>query len=354
MILFLLFLFLFLYFAERYSLSHVLDRVSFKTSIDRVIVEPGEDFAWTLTVKNAKKSMVPYLSIRENVPEGLIFSETGETVEPRGLVSVTYLSGMQEYETTRRVHLSQRGRHFFRGVYAEAGDFLGIRTVSLSYQGLEEVVVKPKPYESSDLSDLLGGYLGDHAVMRSLFEDPIEIRGFREYTGREPFRSISWAQSAKLAKLMVKEQEKTVDLCVTILLNTDGGSPELLERAYSIVRSVCEELESRQISYDFYTNGVIAGAMGNWRQVAEGLGPAHLETVLEGLGRMTYDCRQNARSFVMSVARGAGTARSFIIVTPERSTAIEDVIPALEERSGRNALLLCADEMEDSDEHACA
>ncbi len=354
MILFLLLLFLFLYLAERYSLDHVLDDVKFKTSVDKGVVEPGEEFTWSLNVKNAKRSMVPYLRFRESVPEGLTFSDTGEAVNEKDPYSVTYLPGRQETSISRHVFLSQRGRHFFHGVYAEAGDFLGIRTVTATYTELEEIVVKPKPYECGKLSDLIGGYLGDYAVMRSLFEDPIEIRGFREYTGREPFRSISWTQSAKLSKLMVKEQEMTVELCATILLNTDGGTYELLERSFSIVRSVCEELESRHISYDFYTNGTIAGAMGAWRSVSEGLGPAHLETVLEGLGRMTYDCRQDAASFIMSVVRGAGAGRSFIIVTPERGGAIDAAIPALEERSGREVLLLCADELEDADEHACA
>ncbi len=354
MILFLLLLFLFLYLAERYSRLHVFDNVTFKTSVSKVVVEPGESFTWSLTVKNAKRNMVPYLRIRESVPEGLTFSDTGEAVNEKGLISVTYLPGKRETVLSRRVFLTERGRRFFRGVYVEAGDFLGIDTVNAAYSELEEVVVKPKPYECGKLADLIGGYIGDHAVMRSLCEDPIEIRGFREYTGREPFRSISWVQSAKLSKLMVKEQEMTVELCVTILLNTDGGSSDLLERSYSIVRSVCEELESKHISYDFYTNGTIAGTMGYWNRVAEGLGPAHLETILEGLGRMTYDCRQDASSFIMSVVRGAGSGRSFIIVTPERTAAVEKVIPALEERTGRTVLLLCADELEDEDEHACA
>lgn len=47
------------------------------------------------------------------------------------------------------------------------------------------------------------------------------IRGFREYTGREPLRSISWVQSARQSRFLVKEQENMTDLSCTILLDVE-------------------------------------------------------------------------------------------------------------------------------------
>ena len=109
--------------------------------------------------------------------------------------------------------------------------------------------------------------------------------GFREYTGREPFRSISWLQSAKAGRLMVRQYDSTADLSCTVLLNTDCENEERrsewLELCYSAARNICEELERKKLAYDFKTNGIIAGAMGNWNQVGDGLGAGHLETVLE-------------------------------------------------------------------------
>ncbi len=355
MILFLIMLAAVLYAAEKYSLAHVLDRVSCETWTDRVLVEPEEEFSWSLTVSNGKRMMVPYLGIREAVPEGLMFSETGEPVEKKeisGLSSVLYVAGGQKVTLERRVCLPSRGRYFFRGAVAEAGDFLGIRNVLGYYPELKEMVVKPRPYDAGRLSEVLGGFLGEQSVRRTLFEDPIITIGFREYTGREPFRAISWTQSAKAGRLMVRQYDCTADPACTVLLNTQCSGreerEELLERCFSMARSVCEELERRKIPYEFRTNGSIAGAMGNWKQVGDGLGAGHLETVLEGLGRMTYNCREDLDSWIPKVAASVQGRRNYIILTPEKNKKFPEMLMRLEEASGGKPLVIDAEEMEES------
>lgn len=135
-----------------------------------------------------------------------------------------------------------------------------------------------------------------------------------------------------------------MDLCCSVFLNTEcsgrEGSGELLEQCFSLVRSICEELENRRIPYDFRTNGVIAGAMGNWSQVDEGLGAGHLETVLEGLGRMTYDHKESAGTFFKRVLKGVPAGKSLMVVTPETGEEFRQMVSALEERSGRKVLVI--------------
>lgn len=352
MILFLIVFGVILYAVEKYSMKHGLDRVSLSTSVDKVLVEPDEPFTWTMTVKNAKRMLVPYLKISEQVPRGLLFDENNEPVEKKGVMglrSVLYLAGNQQTELTRTVKLTERGRYFFRGASVECGDFLGIQTSLENYPEIEEVVVKPRPCPHGEISLLLGGYLGDYSVRNSLFEDPVLTIGFREYTGREPFRSISWTQSAKHNRLLVKQQECMADLSCTVLVNTECRKSKhvsaLLEKTYSMVRSLCEELERKHISYDFYTNGVIAGAMGNWKRVEEGLGAGHLETVLEGLGRMTYDCSEPVDDFFLRVLKGVRGGSSFVVVTPERTELLDELVAGLSERSGRKVLVISAEDI---------
>ena len=357
MILFLIVFGVILYAVEKYSLKHGLDHVTLSTSVDKVLVEPDEPFEWTMTVKNGKRMMVPYLRISEQVPRGLVFAENDEPVEKKGIMglrSVLYLAGNQQTELVRSVKLTERGRSFFRGSSVECGDFLGYQTSIESYPEMVEVVVKPRSYPHGEISLLLGGYLGDYSVRNSLFEDPVLTIGFREYTGREPFRSISWTQSAKHNRLLVKQQECMADLSCTVLLNTECRRSKhvsaLLEKTYSMVRSLCEELERRHVSYDFYTNGVIAGAMGNWKRVEEGLGAGHLETVLEGLGRMTYDFSEPVDDFFMRVLKGVRGGSSFVVVTPERTELLDELVAGLSERSGRKVLVISAEEIISADE----
>jgi len=359
MILFLLIFALVLYIVQQYSLEHGLDGVTLKTVLGKTVVEPGEEFPWTVTVVNRKRMMVPYLRVKEQAPEELLYAGSGVSVldkKSSEASSVLYLAGRQRTEVTRDVILTKRGRYFFRGASVEAGDFLGLQTRTKSYTELEEIVVKPAPCPAKELSTLLGGFLGEYAVRNSLLEDPVLSIGFREYTGREPFRAISWTQSAKYGRLLVKQYECTADLSCQILLNMDRGQTHiegedaqtaaLIERCFSMVRSVCEELERKKIPYGFRTNGIIAGAVGNWKQVEDGLGGAHLETVLEGLGRMTHERQETMDEFMRKVRKGVQGSESFIVVTPVREPRIEALVQSLEERCGNHVLFLCADEME--------
>ena len=359
MILFLLVFAMALYAVQKYSLEHGLDGVSLKTHLGKNVVEPGEPFSWTVSVLNKKRMMVPYLRVKELAPEDLVYAGSGVSVLDKKSAeanSVLYLAGRQRTEVTRDVTLPKRGRYFFRGASVEAGDFLGLKTRTKSYAELEEIVVKPTPCPAGELSLLLGGFLGEYSVRNSLLEDPVLSIGFREYTGREPFRSISWTQSAKYGRLLVKQYECTADLTCQILLNMDHGrtyiegedakTAELMERCFSMVRSVCEELERRKIPYGFLNNGIIAGAVGHWKQVEDGLGTAHLETVLEGLGRMTHEHQESMEEFIQKVRKGVHGTESFVIVTPVREPRIEALVQSLEDRCGNKVLFLCADEME--------
>ena len=106
MIVFLGVLGLLVWLAEKYSMDHVLDGLGFATALDKTVVEPGEDFSWTMTINNRKRLMVPYLQMREQIPAGLVFSENGENVAAKSSgdhLSVLYLKGRQKTELERRV-----------------------------------------------------------------------------------------------------------------------------------------------------------------------------------------------------------------------------------------------------------
>ena len=85
--------------------------------------------------------------------------------------------------------------------------------------------------------------------------------------------------------------------------------------------------------------------MGNWKRVEEGLGANHLETVLEGLGRMTYDVSEPLDTFFLRVLKGARGGNSFVVVTPERTARLDELVAGLSERTGRSVLVISAEEV---------
>lgn len=314
--------------AERWSLEHGLDGVVYALTPDRLTVDPGEPFRITTRIGNRKRMPVSFLKVQELLPRDITLSdESGLTVrrdeENARLTSTLYLSGRKTSERTLEATLPRRGRYFFRGCTLYGGDFLGLSQDVQYVTQNAEVVVYPARCESREVSSVLGGFLGDISVQRFILEDPVLTVGFREYTGREPFRSISWAQSARAGELMVKQYDYTAEPSVTVILNVEHQGElthdmaNRIEACYSIARTVCEELENSAIRYDFLTNATAAGALGVWSTVEEGIGARHLDTVLEGLGRATYDKTSSFDRLCARSMRRTDAGRGRIVITPE-------------------------------------
>lgn len=229
------------------------------------------------------------------------------------------------------------------------GDFLGLNERNEYYSYFREVVAVPKAAPEQVIGEVLGGFMGDVSVRRFILEDPVLTLGFREYTGREPMKMISWTQSARGTGLMVKKYDYTVEPAVSVLLNIDSASDDCgdeIERCFSLTRTVCETLEEQGIQYDFATNAVIAGAMSNLSSMSEGLGQRHFEGILEALGRAIHAVSGSADQLLLgSASGGCGSERGRILITPNRTAISLQTLNRLREVSGGNLLVISAEEV---------
>ncbi|MGI6238265.1 MAG: DUF58 domain-containing protein, partial [Christensenellales bacterium] len=240
----------------------------------------------------------------------------------------------------------------FNGATLYGGDFLGLSERARYYPRMRESVVLPKRAEGQQLMETLGGFIGDVSVRRFILEDPVLTLGFREYTGREPMKQISWPATARTGRMMVKQYDHTLELTVTVVLNIhsllySSAAHPLMEVCYSIARAVCETLEERRIAYAFLTNARAVNMTGAWEYVGDGLGGAHLSTILEGLGRATYAAHGSAHLLIDSVLRRTQSGRAHIIITPTARDISAQDIARLEDRAAAKALVIAAEEVVD-------
>ena len=338
---------------QYWSLAHALDGVEHHCSPGQRLAEPGEPFSLVNTVTNRSRRFVPFIQVTQQVPqeltlhgEGAQLSAQGKTI--RSMEYSLYLMPRQTWQQQVVVSLPRRGRYVFTGATLQGGGFLGFNELTAYTDQNEEIVILPVPCGIPVLTDTLGGFLGDRSVDRYILEDPVLTLGFREYTGREPMKSISWTQSARSGQLMVKKYDYTLELTATVLLNVEGdrteGWEERLEACFSIARTVCETLEEQRIPYRFVTNAAAAGAVALWSQVSDGLGAGHLSTVLEGLGRATYDPLRPFSHTLEQTTRHVEQGRTHILITPERDLRWQHGLSRLEQLSGARALILTPEE----------
>ncbi len=341
-------------FAQYWSLAHALDDVEQHCAPDCKLAEPDQPFHLVNTVSNHSRRFVPYVHVSQRIPDTLEVQEDGVEVTPQGRLNrymgySLYLMPRQTWQRPVMVSLPARGRYVLSGATLQGGGFLGFSELTAYTDQNEEIVILPRPCTIPALTDTLGGFLGDRSVDRYIREDPVLTLGFREYTGREPMKSISWPQSARSGQLMVKKYDYTLELTATVLLNVEctrtEGFEQRLEACFSIARTVCETLEEKRIPYRFVTNAGAAGAISLWSQVSDGLGSGHLSTVLEGLGRATYEPLRPFVHTLEQTTRHVEQGRTHILITPERDIPFRHELSRLEQLSGAQALILTPEEV---------
>ncbi|MCD8160219.1 MAG: DUF58 domain-containing protein [Clostridiales bacterium] len=319
-----------------------LDGLEASLSFSEPLVEPEAQFDLILHLKNHNWAFFPFLRVVIRLPGGITVDAPQTQLRPdnRGgqtLSVTTWLSPRQQL--SRRISLSAdaRGRYLVQGLTVDCGDFLGLSEQRQSYQQFLEVVALPKEAPEQDMGRISGGFPGDLSVNRFLYEDPVLTVGYRDYTGREPMKMLSWTQMARTGKLMVKQYDYTLETSVTVILNVEcrGEHPEpLIEACYSLARTLCRQLEERGIHYAFQTNAVTAGDFASWQSVGEGLGQRHLLHILEGLGRGLYQPARSCEALLERAVRSSDGTHGLLFLTPENDPEVLRLAALWADRAG--------------------
>lgn len=177
------------------------------------------------------------------------------------LKSSVYLGGKQLLRRKTRISFTMRGTYRLDESKLLMGDFIGFTMQHLKTGNASEIVVYPAKLADAPLVDSTINYLGEIMRERTLFEDTLSTRGYRDYSSSDPMKNISWKQSARTGRLIVREFDRLSDAAVTIVLDLsylfDGDRDNyirLLEFCYSACRTIIEILTERGESFVFTTN----------------------------------------------------------------------------------------------------
>lgn len=332
---------------EHFWAPYTLKVLQFRGSPDRIMAEPGEKITWSGTVENTSRLPIPFVRLMEKFPiqakvaaqKEWIDSHCNESVMQWYVEEKMSLKPLQS--RTRKVSFSFSGRGIYQiGAWQlSAGDLLGFRE-GYKVGDWQEIVIIPERSKKKVSLDALGGFLGDISVRRFILEDPILTVGFRDYTGREQMKSISWTRTATAGALQVRQYDHTAEQHVMILLNVEGASPEELEECFRLMRTVCEELEQKKIPYGFRTNGNLQGPVGKLFWLAEGLGYRHMNTILYGLGQADDTCFYSFRYLTGRTLQHRKSNESYIVVSPPLTEKSRACIRMLENAVGNGVCVL--------------
>lgn len=340
---------------EKYWAPAVLKALRMKGSCDRVMAEPGEVVTWSAAVENHSRLPIPFVRLTEHFPSqakvtgdpGWIRTHCRKAIQQWYVEEKLSLAPRQRNIRKVQMTFARRGKYAIGGYQLAAGDLLGFQEEHKNGDA-QSIVIIPERSASRKSLDALGGFLGDISVRRFILEDPILTVGFREYTGREPMKAISWTRTAAAGTMQVKQYDHTAEQTVMILLNVEGGSPGELEECFRLVRSVSEELERKKIPFGLRTNGNLQGPVGKLFWLADGLGSRHVNTILYALGQADYTCYHSFRYLISQTLHHRKNNEAYIVITPKLTEEVTGYRRTLEAAVGNPVCVLTGDTEEEN------
>ena len=307
--------------------------------------EPGEEFLVLSNVANLGLRPSPSIRIEEHFPKDLNVLESEQfnvkwlTKEYRIYYSTVLLQGHQQIRRSLRASITQRGEYCFSYADFYAGDFLGFREYGYRMDNDSRIVIYPAKLGNAELPITFSNALDDLARKKQLLEDPISVCGYRDYTGVEPMRQISWKQSAMHNSLIVKQFDPVWQRDILIVLDADihgdfDGYLKQLELCFSLTRTVCEHLEQRSIAYQLVTNAAITGELSSFSS-SGGMGGAYRK-ILYALGSAKKGSIASVEELMNAVCMGVNRCERIVLISTHCDKRVECAMDkARETRKGQ-------------------
>jgi uncharacterized protein (DUF58 family) len=277
----------------KYWARHALDEVRYERIIPENRAFEGETLSLTLRLINDKLLPVPWIEVRDSVPESVLIDEehVSTTTSP-GYVYLARSTNLGWYERINwplQLRTPPRGYYRIGPARISTGDVFGFFPVQEDKEHVDPIIIYPRIYTLPELGLPPERPFGELKGRNRIFEDPGRIAGIRDYLPGDPMRRIDWKASARTQALMSKVYEPSATLHMLVALNVntmqhawEGFMPDVLERLLSVAGSVA--------SYGFesgYAIGLIAN--GSYRnsdrpmRVPIGRSTDQLARVLEAL-----------------------------------------------------------------------
>ena len=316
--------------------------------------EPGEEFLVLSNVANLGVRPSPSIRIEEHFPQSLNVLEAEQfnvkwyTKEHRIYCSTVLMHGHQQVKRSLRASIAQRGEYRFSYADFYAGDFLGFREYVYRMENDSRIVIYPAKLENTVLPETFSCALDDLARKKQLLEDPISVCGYRDYTGVEPMRQISWKQSAVRNSLIVKQFDPVWRRAVLIALDAEihGDFDEYLsqlELCFSLTRTVCECLEQRSLAYQLVTNAAVTGELSGFSS-SGGMGGS-FRKILYALGSAKQGSVGSVEELMRAACSGVDRCEMIILISTHCDQRVEYALNKARTIKSRQIITLFADQL---------
>lgn len=283
----------------------------------------GDDIYFVETVHNNKFLPVPWLKAEIHTSRWLDFAESNSVVaqENRHVTSSFLLRSYQK--TTRRWKLkcTKRGVFTTENVSLVWGNIFGYHSCSMPVSVNAKLIVYP---EIIDLDEtfICANYLqGNTIVRRWIIDDPFIVSGAREYGPGDSMNRIHWRATAKEGKLMVRKNDFTSQLSITVILNIQSMEYEydnvvyrdIIEMGIKVAATIFDRALAMGSPVSFVTNGCTIEDSSKIIFIEESAGKEHVSDLLKILAKLKLTNVKDFEIFMEDVKQNINNSDVFII-----------------------------------------
>jgi uncharacterized protein (DUF58 family) len=232
--------------------EHALEKLTYERILPENRAFEGERLHATLRLVNDKPLPLPYVELRDSVPQDSLVGEAHVSVSTsQGYVYLgrtTHLSWYERINWPLELKAPPRGYYRLGPGRITTGDLFGLFPVSREEDTYTPVIIYPRIYTMPELGLPAARPFGERKGRERIFEDPGRIAGIRDYQPGDPMRRIDWKASARTQALQsrVYEPSATMHMLIALNVNTmvhswEGFVPEMLERLLSVAGSVANQ-----------------------------------------------------------------------------------------------------------------
>lgn len=300
-------------------------KLEYKCGFSVPEVYEGDEVLLVETIRNKKLLPLPWLKVDIHSSRWLDFAGTCSVItqDDRRVTSSFMLRSYQR--TTRRWKLKclKRGVFVTENVTLICGDLLNRSNVSIPSRVDARIVVYPEILKLEEMLVPVNLIQGDSIVNRWIVEDPFIVGGVREYQPSDQLGRIHWPATAKEGRLMVKKNEFTSQLSLTVILNMqstmyeynsvmnrDNAEYGIKTAATLIDRALAEDMPVR-----LCTNGYTVDDPGEAIDTGESAGREHIQGLMRILASLALKSCKDIETLLDSLG-GTIERSSIVLITP--------------------------------------
>ncbi len=338
-----------IFFIGDYTRKRGFDKLEISRSMDKDRINPGEEFTLTTTIENNKRLPISFLTLSEKMPEAIEFvSDSNQFKDGTDLWHLSKYT-ISWYERKRRIYklkCSKRGAYVLRDINVTVGDIFGFSAESRVMEDFLEFLVYPKLINIKNFQFANTNLQGDNYVKRWIHQDPLYIKGIREYNVEDRMKDIHWKSSLKMDKLMVKEYDFTSDRELTIIVNGQCGEPYwgsiqpgLIENGIKVAASLASVAIKEGVPTGMWTNCQLVGIETS---ISSEVHPDinAFRKIMELSARMSYGITIKFSDYLRGKITEFNRNSTYVIITPYLD---EDSIGILSKLKRRGILIKIVD-----------